>query len=104
MIVSCNVPLISCVIGAYVPYLLSLVIVKVYTRITPLQTARFSRIAALKIHLVYLGRKWSREQMILNVRLVSALLELLALLNRNRHKTPTTASTNNVQGQQTSKQ
>ena len=77
MIVSCNVPLIACVIGDYVPYWLSLLMMAV-TRINPLQTARLPRVAALKIHLVYLGRKWYRERVIFDVRLVHALLELLA--------------------------
>ena len=45
----------------------------------PLQTE-----IALKIHLSYLCQEGSREQMILDVRLVLGLLELLAELNRGR--------------------
>ena len=38
MIVSCNVYLTSCVVGAYVPYKLSLLMTSV-TRVNPLQAA-----------------------------------------------------------------
>ena len=54
MIVSYKVPLNACVIGAYVPYWLTQLMMSV-TRINSLETARLPRVAALKIHLVYLG-------------------------------------------------
>ena len=61
IIMSCNVYLSSCAVGAYVPNWLSL-----------------PRVAALKIDLVYLCQDGSREQVILDVRLVHGLLELFA--------------------------
>ena len=65
MIVSCNVSFISSVVGA-----------KLLEGI--LSKPRLPRVAALKIHLVYICQEGSREQVILFVRLALALPGILA--------------------------
>ena len=55
-----------CVVGAYVPYCLSLLI----TRVNPLQTA--VEAVALMIDLVYVCQEGSREQVLLDVRLIQS--------------------------------
>ena len=75
MIVSCNMSLLFCVIGAIIPNWLSL-LMKLITRLT--------RLVALKIHVVYLWQIGSREQVILEVRVEIVLLRILAWLNRSQ--------------------